>query len=211
MICVQARRLFGACWDDEITQAERESLEAHFASCAGCREEYDLYSRALELVTTLPRIEPAPDLVERALARSRRVAAAPDRVGSPGFPWVPVTATTALVAVAFTVISPWLVGRTVPVALRPASSPAPIVQPELRQPGTLASGTQGPEAQSPGGTTASGQTAVVTDPLAAVPDSLFDHSEDVEFILDPMTLRRGRPATLRSNASAKGQQATITF
>ena len=27
MICVQARRLFGACWDDEITQAERESLE----------------------------------------------------------------------------------------------------------------------------------------------------------------------------------------
>ena len=29
MKCGQARRLFGAYWDDEITQAEREWLEAH--------------------------------------------------------------------------------------------------------------------------------------------------------------------------------------
>lgn len=210
MICVQARRLFGACWDDEITQAERESLEAHFASCTRCREEYDVYSRALELVTTLPRIEPAPDLVERALARSRRVAPAPDRMGAPGFPWVPITATAALVAVAFTVFSPWLVGHNAPVALRPTKTPAPIVQPELRQPATLASEATGSAAPGARGTT-SGQPAVVTDPLAAVPDSLFDHSEDVEFILDPMTLRRGRPATLRSSGSVKGQQATITF
>jgi hypothetical protein len=49
------------------------------------------------------------------------------------------------------------------------------------------------------------------DPLAAVPDSLFDHSEDVEFVLDPMTLHRGRPATVRSAGSVQGQQATITF
>ena len=96
MICVQARRLFGACWDDEITQAERESLEAHFASCAGCREEYDVYSRALELMTTLPRIEPAPDLMEHVLARTRHTAPAPDRVGAPGFPWVPDRKSTRL-------------------------------------------------------------------------------------------------------------------
>ena len=210
MICVQARRLFGACWDDEITQAERESLEAHFASCANCREEYDVYSRALELITTLPRLEPAPDLVERALARSRRVAPAPDRVGAPGFPWVPVTATSALVAVAFTLISPWLIGRPAPVALRPSMTQAPIVQPELKQPGTLVTDATGSTA--PGaGATAPGRAAIGTDPLAAVPDSLFDHSEDVEFILDPMTLRRGRPATLRAGGTAKGQQATITF
>jgi hypothetical protein len=210
MICVHARRLFGACWDDEITQAERESLEAHFASCGKCREEYDVYSRALELVTTLPRLEPAPDLVERALARSRHAVPAHDRVGAPGFPWVPVTATAALVAVAFTVFSPWLVGRNAPVALRPERTPAPIVQPELRQPSTLASGVKEPA--DPGARrTTSGEPAVVTDPVAAVPESLFDHTEDVEFILDPMTLRRGRPATLRSNAGVKGQQATITF
>ena len=30
MKCSKARRWFGAYWDDEITQAERELLEAHF-------------------------------------------------------------------------------------------------------------------------------------------------------------------------------------
>ncbi len=37
MNCDRARRLFGAAWDDELTQAEREWLDAHFAACAGCR------------------------------------------------------------------------------------------------------------------------------------------------------------------------------
>jgi hypothetical protein len=121
-----------------------------------------------------------------------------------------VTATAALVAVAFTLISPWLVGRNAPIALSPAMTQAPIVQPELRQPATLVSeaarlASRGARGTSPG------QPAIAADPLAGVPDSLFDHSEDVEFILDPMTLRRGRPATLRTGGSVKGQQATITF
>jgi hypothetical protein len=209
MICVQARRLFGACWDDEITQAERESLEAHFASCAGCREEYDAYSRALELLTTLPRVEPAPDLVERALARSRRAVPAPDRVGARAIPWVPVTATAALVAVAFTVVSPWLLTRGGPIALRPPESQAPVVQPELRRPSDLAGASS--KTAVPGARGASLSRPGAADPLAAVPDSLFDHSEDVEFVLDPMTLHRGRPATVRSAGSVQGQQATITF
>jgi anti-sigma factor RsiW len=210
MICAQSRRLFGAFWDDEITQAERESLEAHFASCPGCREEYDLYSRAVELATTLPRIEPAPDLVERALARARRVSPAPDRVGAPGFPWVPVTATAALVAVAFTVVSPWLGTGNVPIALRPGVTQAPVGQPELRRPVALSSAAS--KTAVPGARGASlGHPGVAGDPIAAVPDSLFDHSEDVEFILDPMTLRRGRPATLRAGGNIQGQQATITF
>ena len=29
--CDQARRLFGAYWDDEVTQAEREWLESHLS------------------------------------------------------------------------------------------------------------------------------------------------------------------------------------
>ena len=37
MNCGDARRLFGAYWDDEITLAERDWLESHFASCAACR------------------------------------------------------------------------------------------------------------------------------------------------------------------------------
>jgi hypothetical protein len=47
----------------------------------------------------------------------------------------------------------------------------------------------------------------------AVPDSVFDHSEDVEFILDPVTVHRGRahPATKLAPPIARGEQATITF
>ena len=149
MTCAHARRLFGACWDDEITQGEREALEAHFASCSGCREEYEAYSRTLEHVTTLPRVEAAPDLLERVQAAIRHAVPEPDRIAQPASPWVPVTAAAALLIIALA--------------------------------------------------------------LAAVPDSLFDHREDVEFVLDPMTLHRGRPAVVRAPEPARTQQATITF
>jgi hypothetical protein len=48
---------------------------------------------------------------------------------------------------------------------------------------------------------------------ATVADSLFDHSEDVEFILDPVTLRKGRAHTVVrvQPGPARGEQAVITF
>ena len=207
MTCGHARRLFGACWDDEITQAERESLEAHFGACPRCRAEYDEYSRALELLDTLPRIEPAADLVERVIARSRRAAAEPDRVGAPRVAWVPVTAAAVVVAVALALVLPWIGAlrapsagwsTRVPIAAR-VEGPAPA-QPALR--------TAGPAA-GPGGTVGATRGAPPEGPVAVVSDSLFDHSADVEFILDPMTLHRGRPATVRT--PVQGEQATITF
>ncbi len=204
MNCARARGLFGACWDDEITQAEREALEAHFAACRGCRAEYDEYSRALELVGDLPRVEPSPNLVERVMARARRASPALDRVGVPGIPWVPVTAAAALLAVAVTLVSPWIVPR--PASILPVAriDAGPVRQPELRAPApsVAARGIR----EQVGALRESG-----VDPLASMSDSLFDHSEDVEFILDPMTLRRGRPAALRSRPAVQGQQATITF
>jgi predicted anti-sigma-YlaC factor YlaD len=60
MKCAQVVRLFGAYWDDETTQAEREWVEAHLASCSSCRKEYESFTRTLELVGSLPRVEPAP-------------------------------------------------------------------------------------------------------------------------------------------------------
>jgi anti-sigma factor RsiW len=206
MTCGHARRLFGACWDDEITQAEREGLEAHFGACPRCRTEYDEYSRALELLDSLPRIEPAADLVERVIARSRRAAAEPDRVGAPRVAWVPVTAAAAVVAVALALVLPWIGARPVTRGRAPSEGwsarvegPAPA-QPVLR--------TAGPAA-GPGGTAGTARVAPLEGPVAVVSDSLFDHSADVEFILDPMTLHRGRPATVRT--PVQGEQATITF
>ena len=88
-----ARRLFGAYWDDETTQAEREWLEAHFTACAACRGEYEPFTRVIEAMGTLPRHEVAPELLERILASTRRAPAARDVLPERRPLWVPVTAT----------------------------------------------------------------------------------------------------------------------
>lgn len=46
----------------------------------------------------------------------------------------------------------------------------------------------------------------------AVADSLFDHNEDIDFILDPGTVRRGhvRPGPPRTT-NVQGEHAVITF
>ena len=72
MNCGDARRLFGAYWDDEITLAERDWLESHFASCAGCRSEYETWARAIELVGSLPRAESEQRRQARRWASSER-------------------------------------------------------------------------------------------------------------------------------------------
>ena len=80
MNCRQAGKLFGAYWDDELTQAEREWLEAHFVSCAECRRGYEDLTRTLELVGDLPRVEISQDFADRVLVKARRRAPATDRV-----------------------------------------------------------------------------------------------------------------------------------
>ncbi|MEK7329939.1 MAG: zf-HC2 domain-containing protein, partial [Candidatus Eisenbacteria bacterium] len=130
MNCGDARRLFGACWDDEITLAERDWLESHFASCAACRAEYETFARAIELVGSLPRAEVRPGLAERALARARRATAAPDRlpVGTPR--WIPITATAALLAIAATMTLQWM-GITPAGRMTPRTEVAAVQEPVL--------------------------------------------------------------------------------
>jgi predicted anti-sigma-YlaC factor YlaD len=208
MNCQQARRLFGACWDDETTRAERDWLESHFAACPACRAEYESYSRVLELAAALPRHEASPELVDRVLARARRLSPAPDRVDASGRRWVPITAAAAVLAIAGLLVAPWVSVRP-PSGLRPSAALETIPSPELREaPAATAertsSSTPAPALRS---------TSVPTA-LAGIPDSLFDHSEDVEFILDPVTLRHGRASvarTPRATPPVQGEQATITF
>jgi anti-sigma factor RsiW len=205
MNCGDARRLFGACWDDEITLAERDWLESHFASCPACRAEYETFALAIELVGSLPRAEVRPGLAERALARARRANVAPDRlpVGAPR--WIPITATAALLAIAATMTLQWM-GVTPAGRLTPRTGVAAV--PEL---------VRSPDARATAPTVPDDRRATVAgqpDDLLAggVPDSLFDHSADVEFILDPVTLRKGRAHTvLRLNPNVQGEKAVITF
>lgn len=205
MNCHHARRLFGACWDDETTRAERDWLESHFTSCAACRAEYETFSRALELAAALPRHEASPDLVDRVLARARRQAPAPDRVAATSPRWVPITAAAAVLAIAGILVSPWVgpwSGGLVPQVARLE----PVTQPVLRS-APVAVAPARDETPAP----ALRGTAVATA-VTEIPDSLFDHSEDVEFILDPVTLRHGRASVARTRTTdVRGEHATITF
>lgn len=207
MNCGDARRLFGAYWDDEITLAERDWLESHFASCTACRGEYETFARAIELVGALPRAEVKPGLDERALARARRATAAPDRlpVGTPR--WIPITATAALLAIAATMTLQWL-GLTPAGRMTPRTEVTTVQEPVLvRSPGAS---TTAPTVAGEGRSSEGGEADALF--AGGVPDSLFDHSADVEFILDPVTLRKGRAHTvLRLNPNVQGEKAVITF
>jgi predicted anti-sigma-YlaC factor YlaD len=196
MKCRDARRLFGAYWDDELTQAEREWLESHFTACTECRESYNVLARSLELASGLPRVEPEPEFAERVLARVRRTAPAPDRLPVAAPRWIPVAAAAAVLLVAGVVVfqmrgaNPAHERITQPVAVN--STPAKAVP-------------------------ANGSDATVLEPQMVAsevfPDSAFDHSADVEFVLDPVTVRRGQahPATRLAPPITRGEQATITF
>ena len=53
---------------------------------------------------------------------------------------------------------------------------------------------------------------LATEALAAIPDSIFDHTADVEFVLDPVKLRRERGRGYTPvPTSVRGETASITF
>ncbi len=194
----EARRLFGAYWDDETTQAEREWLEAHFAGCDACRAEYEQFTRVIEAMGTLPRHEVAPDLLERTLARTRRMTPARDVLPERRPMWVPVTAaavaTLLVVGAVAGLIGHGFLGG--PGADRVATRSAATVR-------QVASAVPAPVRRT---------TLVAGGSLAAVPDSIFDHSDDVEFVLDPVTLKRGRASVTRAlPGGIRTEQAVVSF
>jgi len=212
MNCRQAQNLFGAYWDDELTQAEREWLEAHFAACAACRTAYEDLGRTLELVGGFPRADVAPDFAERALARARRAAAEPDRVPAVTPRWIPITATAALLAVLGTMVYQWI-----GFPQGPARRDAPIALDErIEQPVRISAGQVPPAAavgSREGGSSGGAASGALVAAAGEIPDSLFDHAEDVEFILDAVTLRKGRAHTVvrAPQDQPRAQQAVITF
>jgi anti-sigma factor RsiW len=193
--CGRARDLFGAYWDDEVTQAEREWLEGHFASCTACRTEYEKLAHALEAVAALPREEAAPGLAARALAAARRATPARDVIFVRETPhWVPATAAAAAVLLVVASVAPWLGDLS-------GHRDAPVHEARLvaAKSGAAMPGRDG--APAVGGVVA-----------AAVVDSLFDHNADVDFVLDPVNLRNGRAQTsARLPEGVQGEQTVITF
>jgi len=191
MICNRARRLFGACWDDELTQAERDGLEGHLASCPPCRTEYDEFARALELTASLPRIEASADFMDRVLVRSRRATTAPDFVREAGSRWVPVAVAAAG---AVLVVAAMLVGSNLQWKT-PASSQVPQIvkvegprEPRIVPIPSVKPGERRPEAHQ------------------GSAESLFDPDKNVEFVLGSAAVSGGRV-----KRDPEGQRPVITF
>ena len=193
MICDRARRLFGACWDDELTQAERDGLEGHLASCPRCRTEYDEFSRALELTASLPRAEASADFMDRVLARSHRATTAPDFVRESGVRWVPVAAVAAAAGAAL-VVAVVLLGFNLQWRAPASSQPLQMVTNDGPREPRLA----------PKPNVKSGERR--TGAPRENPDNLFDPDKNVDFVLGSVAVRDGRV-----KRDPEGQQPIITF
>jgi hypothetical protein len=97
----------------------------------------------------------------------------------------------------------------VPISTVPVSTVAVVRRPN---PSTLASAGPGSPDLSPNPTLARRVRARSAEAVAAVPDSIFDHTADVEFVLDPVKLRRERGRGYTPvPTSVRGEQASITF
>jgi hypothetical protein len=218
--CSRVENLFSACWEDELSVAEREALEAHFAACAACRSAYDDFVHSLEAVQALPRLEAQPGFVEAVLARARAeeraTAVRPARIrpariwqGDWQWGWRPALAAAALaVVVGVGAYAIWSADQ-VPTGAPLAQSVTAPVTPQAAVPSAatepaparvaVASQSQARrdagKAHAPRSSSRAlgAGTALAAGSLgeeAAVPDSLFDHAYDLEFALDPVHLRR---------------------
>ena len=202
MNCYKARRWFGAYWDDEVTQAEREWLEAHFGGCPKCRGEYETFARTLESVASLPRHEAEPEFVERTVARARRAAPAADRVRESRPAWAPLAVAASLAIAAVVALLPRFGSQVPGIATH-------TVQPqEARLVAHIVPGQ--PETAAPAPSGLGRARPVSQEQVAALVDSLIDHTEDVDFVLDPVHVSRERTAGRRLQP-VRGQQAVITF
>jgi hypothetical protein len=169
MTCSRAEQLFSACWEDELSLSERESLEAHFRACRSCREAYDGFARTLEVVAALPRAEAAPGFVESVMARVRESDARSLRETAPWWrgwtwapsPWKPVLAAAAALTVIVATVS-YMGQRSSGRHFGPtAQAPAPVADQRIPS-----STNTGPNAMSAPVSVPARTVAPGRDPLA---------------------------------------------
>ena len=73
MTCAEARALFSALVDDELTTAERAAADTHLAGCAECRRELERVSRTVSLVRALPAERAPVGFVDRVTGAAHPV------------------------------------------------------------------------------------------------------------------------------------------
>src|SRR5206468_3123219 len=73
MSCHDARELFSARADDALTAPERAALDAHLASCAECRREWERFRATVALLHAVEHPRAPVGFVDRVLGATSRV------------------------------------------------------------------------------------------------------------------------------------------
>ena len=77
MKCSQARQLFSACLDQDLTFEQEADLREHMQSCSACAEEMESLGRVQGLLQGLPETDPGEGFFEAVQARIADAKAAP--------------------------------------------------------------------------------------------------------------------------------------
>ncbi len=71
MTCAESRDLFSARADGALSAAERDGLEAHLATCADCRREWQRFAATVGLLQAVEPARAPAGFVERVAAAAR--------------------------------------------------------------------------------------------------------------------------------------------
>ncbi len=100
MKCKAARNLFSAAFDVELSVSEEREFRSHLEECRLCSNEFNLFVKSVELVTSLPRPSESP-LFEQKLARA---LGADEALADRPLPRAPLLAPTPALAFATAVV-----------------------------------------------------------------------------------------------------------
>src|SRR5262245_50721327 len=101
MTCREVQEFFSDLYDGELPIDRKRSLESHIATCPQCHEEYDLFLKSMQALTTTASIE-APERFVESVTTSMKIeriappveaAVAPPKRSSP---WAPVAAAAGI-------------------------------------------------------------------------------------------------------------------
>ena len=67
MTCLENQQLFDARLDHELDAAQLAAMDAHLASCADCRSQWESYALAWDLLARTPAVEPSHGFTDRTL------------------------------------------------------------------------------------------------------------------------------------------------
>lgn len=94
---MKIKGLMAEALDGALAPEARAAFDAHLASCAACRRQYEALDAAVSLFEAVPAPEPSPAFVAEVVGRARR-ARARETALRRAYSWVTASATAAVAA-----------------------------------------------------------------------------------------------------------------